>query len=115
MMALISLTLGLAGMFGFLLGVYLFGYRLNLTGGGRWIGAVIGGAAMGAFMIAAVTLILWPPFSLLFTFLILAVVGAGSAAILISRRRSTGYEAGVIEELDSTEAARAKSAETGVL
>lgn len=116
MMALITLVLGLAGLFGFMLGMYLFGYRFNLTGGGRWFGAIIGGLVMGAVMIAAVTMILWPPFSLLFTFVVLALVGIGAAFILVSKKKTTEYGTGVIEELDASEASRGRteSAGTGV-
>ncbi|HWJ03090.1 MAG TPA: hypothetical protein VNU93_05380 [Verrucomicrobiae bacterium] len=82
MLAILTVTLGLAGLFGFLLGMYVFTYRLNLPDPVRWLGGVLGGLLMAVIMAGATLLMIWPPLNSLFILAGLVLFGITSAVIL---------------------------------
>lgn len=85
MLVILTLILGLAGFFGFLLGMYLFTYRVSLPDPVRWLTAVLGGLFMAVITAGITLLIIWPPFSSLFLVIGLVFFGIITAVILSSK------------------------------
>lgn len=83
MTILIITTVGLAGLFGFCLVGYTFLYRLNIAKPLKWVGAVIGGLALGAVLAAITLMIIWPPVNGFFTVAGLAIIVALSLAVAL--------------------------------
>ncbi|PKM80740.1 MAG: hypothetical protein CVU89_12455 [Firmicutes bacterium HGW-Firmicutes-14] len=86
MTEILVIVVGLAAVYGFFLGIYFFMYRLNLSAPMRWLGGIAGGTVVGGLMALAAIVLLWPPFSILFSLGMMVLVGAVSVAILAQRK-----------------------------
>ncbi len=89
MLTILILTLGLAGLFGFLLGIYFFTYRVSLPGLLQWMGGAVGGLFMGAIMIVVTLLMIWPPFNIFFLIVGLVFYCIMTAMILCRKPAGT--------------------------
>jgi len=85
MTEMLVIIMGLAAMFGFFLGVYLFVYRLNLSKPLGWLGGIVSGVIFGGLLAFASFMLLWPPFSLVLALGMLVLVGIVAAVILIDK------------------------------
>lgn len=83
-MFIYMLCIAVAYLWGFLLSIYFFIYRLNLSNPWRWPVGIIGGLILGFLMALIEFFIIWPPvtqFSAL----------AGSGLILLITLLAIGY------------------------
>lgn len=93
MSAIIFLILGLAAVFGFLLGVYFFVFRLKLSESWQWVGGIVGGLVTGSLMVMAVMFILWPPFSFLLTGGVLIGAAVLTGLLMFSKTKTANNSA----------------------
>ena len=85
MTEMLVVIIGLAAMLGFLLGIYLFVYRLNLSRPIRWLGGIVSGVIFGGLLAFASFMLIWPPFSLLLALGMLVLVVVVAALIFMDR------------------------------
>lgn len=85
MFALMMVMLGLAAIYGFLLGIYLFLSRKGLSTPMRWVGGIAGGIILSGCMTFLALLILWPPISFLLTAGVLGLVVMLSSVVLYGK------------------------------
>lgn len=97
MLTLMMVMLGLAAIYGFLLGLYLFLSRKGLNTPLRWIGGLLGGIVLSGFMTFLALLILWPPISFLLIAGVLGLVVLLSSVILYSKKETTLCELAELE------------------
>lgn len=84
MLAIVMLILGLSALYGFLLMVYYFVTKKNLSTPLRWIGSIIGGAFVSAIMVFLAFLLIWPPANILLTVACLGVMCLISGVVLLN-------------------------------
>lgn len=84
MLAIVMVILGLAALYGFLLMVYYFITKKNLSTPIRWIGSIIGGAFMSGVMVFLALLLIWPPVNILLTVAGLGVITVISGIVLLN-------------------------------
>lgn len=84
MLAIVMVILGLAALYGFLLMVYYFMTKGNLSTPKRWIGSLVGGAFASAIMVFLAFLIIWPPVNILLTVACLGVISLISGVVLLN-------------------------------
>lgn len=68
---LMFVSMALAAVFGFFLGIYYFLYRTKIPRVLSWLLGVISGSIMGGFMAGAAFFALWPPVNIVFMFILL--------------------------------------------
>lgn len=91
------LILGMAALFGFLLGVYFFLYRVNLGQPFRTIGAVVGGSAVALLMVGVTLVVLWPPVEVMLSLVALVFAGIITAVTLGGKPRTQNAADAVTE------------------
>lgn len=91
MLAILTVTLGLAAVFGFFLGMYFFTCRVNLPEPFRWLGGALGGLFMAVIMAGITLVMLWPPLSIPFLLGGLAFFGIVTA-VTLGRGRTGAVE-----------------------
>ena len=97
MLAILTVLLGLAAVFGFLLGIYVFSYRVNLPQPLRWLGGIVGGLVTACVMVGLILLIIWPPLSIPFIIGGLGFVGIVSVAALMGgNKKGNGQKNGEV-------------------
>lgn len=103
MLAILTVILGLAALFGFLLGIYIFSYRVNLPQPLRWLGGVAGGLVMAVLMAGLALLIIWPPLSITFIIGGLVFVGIISVVALMGGNKNAVSQnrSGLNDDLDT--------------
>lgn len=84
MLAIIMVILGLAALYGFLIVVYYFITKKNLSTPVRWIGAIIGGTVMSGIMGLSALLIIWPPVNILMISGALGLITVISGIVLLN-------------------------------
>jgi len=92
MMQILTLILVLAALFGFLLGVYLVVYRMNVAPQWRLVGGVTGGLFMGSLTAGLTLLMIWPPVSMLFVVGGLGFVGLAALITLAGGNKAANKQ-----------------------
>lgn len=91
MMAVVMITLGLAAVFGFLLGQRIF-HRMNISRPLRWLGGTVAGLVLAGVMAVFALLVIWPPFSIIFLGGGLAIVGVVAALTMLGGKEGEQQE-----------------------